>query len=198
MINTNVDLKRKVVLIKPDQPAVTPTKALKTEQSAVATLATPATTSDSSRLITSIDQVRHMCNVAQLLISMQNSSNESSEDEWADCDSMYKPLYDYNDISSPLSLHLESPCLTPLRSNSPADGFEEKANNSTKTKRSPITFAKETTTIRTPVVVKIQNHVGQVVTTPVVSSKTSLNALLFCIYLSNDLGCETFTYCCTK
>lgn len=172
VINTNIDLKRKVVLIKSDQTAATPTKLVKSQEPVVATtaLAKTAKSEENSRLITSMDQVRHMCNVAQLVISIQNSSNESSGDEWADCDTMYKPLYDYNDISSPLSLHMESPCLTPTRSNSPIESFEEKTNVSKKTKRSPITFAKETTAPKTPILAaKVQNAIGQSNQTPVVS-----------------------------
>ncbi|XP_073844616.1 uncharacterized protein isoform X2 [Musca autumnalis] len=142
VINRNVDTKRKVILIKSEQNSVQsqapPTKQIKLDTSTNI----PASKSvDNSRLITSMDQVKHMCNVAQLVISVQNSSNESSDEEWANCDSLYKPLIDYNDNASPLSLNMESPCLTPIRSQSPIDIDQQSkgVNEESANKRSPIT-----------------------------------------------------------
>ncbi|XP_075164950.1 uncharacterized protein LOC142237500 [Haematobia irritans] len=121
VINRNVE-KRKVVLIQPDKVSpAPPAKVLKVDPPSSNVAKQKTKSLDTSRLITSMDQVKHMCNVAQLVISVQNSSNESSDEEWANCDAMYRTLSEYNDMASPLSLNMgESPCLTP-RSNSPIE-----------------------------------------------------------------------------
>ncbi|XP_005176870.1 uncharacterized protein LOC101900824 [Musca domestica] len=145
VINRNIDTtKRKVILIKSEQNSVqtsqaTPAKQIKLEPSII-----PANKpADNSRLITSMEQVKHMCNVAQLVISVQNSSNESSDEEWPNCDSFYKPLIDYNDNASPLSLNMESPCLTPIRSRSPIDMAQQNTEEAKTTgKRSPVVLKK--------------------------------------------------------
>ncbi|XP_037806070.1 titin [Lucilia sericata] len=113
VINTNFDLNRRQI-----SQATESTLANKPTET---TNPLPNAT-DNPRLITSLDQVKHMFKVAPFVISVQNSSNESSEDECSgEYDSLYKPLYDYNDNASPLSLTLESPVRTPLRSNSPTE-----------------------------------------------------------------------------
>ncbi|KAM7343607.1 uncharacterized protein ACRADG_010588 [Cochliomyia hominivorax] len=116
VINTKYDINRRVVL--PPTEILSSLKPHSKHEKQV------NEDEDNSRLITSVDQVKHMCKVAPFIISVQNSSNESSEDEYGDDhDSWYKPLYDYNDNASPLSLNLESPSRTPLRSNSPTDSI---------------------------------------------------------------------------
>lgn len=125
VINTNFDLNRRQVV--PMTETTTVSKTI-TKNETSTQLAIEKT--DNSRLITSIDQVKHMCKIAPIVISVQNSSNESSGDEWGgDYDSMYKPVYDYNDNASPLSLNMESPSHTPIRSNSPTNST---TNESTK------------------------------------------------------------------
>lgn len=138
VINTNMDLKRRLTT-QTKEATLPPSKSSKTEPSPQV-----AKVADNSRLISSFEQVKHMCKIPQFVISVQNSSDESSEDEWEDYDSLYKPLHDYNDNASPLSLILESPCRTPLRSNSPIEafnkdaGFEEKLDKFLKTVRTTV------------------------------------------------------------
>ncbi|TMW49378.1 hypothetical protein DOY81_005522 [Sarcophaga bullata] len=141
VINTNIDLKRRD-FSKTSDPISAP-KAKRQDQIGLST-----NPSDGTRLITSIDQVKHMCKVASFIISVQNSSNESSEDEWDDCDSLYKSLSDYNDNASPLSLNLESPSLTPLRSNSPTDLSFPTQNNTDLKKKIELKFETETNCLK--------------------------------------------------
>lgn len=170
VINRNIDTKRKVILIKSEQTsAPTPAKQPKLEQASTGSVILPSKKIDTSRLITSMEQVKHMCNVAQLVISVQNSSNESSDEEWSNCDSMYRPLTEYNDIASPLSLHMESPCLTPLRSNSPVEMGENKEEK--RNQRSPITAPARSNSPKTPKPIQTEKTASQTLNlkTPVVS-----------------------------
>ncbi|XP_013100577.2 uncharacterized protein LOC106082550 isoform X1 [Stomoxys calcitrans] len=161
VINRNIE-KRKVVLVKsdPNQTSLTPpTKIQKLDTPISNAIAQNNKSIDTSRLITSMDQVKHMCNVAQLVISVQNSSNESSDEEWLNCDAMYRPLSEYNDIASPLSLNMEeSPCLTP-RSKSPiniAAATNKEMDESMRKKHSPVMAPEKIMTPATPVTVQME------------------------------------------
>ncbi|XP_023295603.2 uncharacterized protein LOC111678467 [Lucilia cuprina] len=136
VINTNFDLNRRQISQATESIlANKPTETTNSLPSAA----------DNPRLITSLDQVKHMLKVAPFVISVQNSSNESSEDECSgEYDSLYKPLYDYNDNASPLSLTLESPVRTPLRSNSPTESGMEGNTINKDMERKLDTFLKKT------------------------------------------------------
>uniref|UniRef100_A0A1B0F9X2 Zinc-finger domain-containing protein n=1 Tax=Glossina morsitans morsitans TaxID=37546 RepID=A0A1B0F9X2_GLOMM len=107
-----------------------------------------------TRLITSKEQVKSMCQVPKLVINLQRSSSstetsasEAENDIGDDYDYLCRPAEDYNDNASPISLIMESPrSRTPNRSNSPTgkcpeknqQQFEEKLDSFLKSVRSKV------------------------------------------------------------
>uniref|UniRef100_A0A1A9WN99 Zinc-finger domain-containing protein n=1 Tax=Glossina brevipalpis TaxID=37001 RepID=A0A1A9WN99_9MUSC len=107
-----------------------------------------------TRLITSKEQVKSMCQVPKLVINLKRSSSstdtsasEDGNDIIDDYDYLCRPSEDYNDNASPISLIMESPhSRTPNRSNSPTEKcpeksrqqFEEKLDSFLKSVRSKV------------------------------------------------------------
>ncbi|KAL9917248.1 uncharacterized protein ACN2A1_003097 isoform 1-T1 [Glossina fuscipes fuscipes] len=114
----------------------------------------PAFQAIQTRLITSKEQVKSMCQVPKLVINLQRSSSstdtsasEAENDIGDDYDYLCRPAEDYNDNASPISLIMESPrSRTPNRSSSPTgkcpeknqQQFEEKLDSFLKSVRSKV------------------------------------------------------------